>query len=251
VDVTSKQVQAPEGLAGQLVNNLSKGVFGKGSSGQGLTTTETQRTIHETKTGSEKIGSTEQLAPTHFNPGQSPTYGGLYALSAADWAAAQKEYAPAKKYSSAGSAPESIQDGAFTALLTSAYEANNNSWSKAISQIASGTPFGTAEGTHLSNFGDQVASEVNSQIDAVQNQVNNDTVTTKVTQPDATAEADLAAKQSDPTGYYAAQDASWGSVLNKMLSGTPDMYDQSSSDTFTGPVASEAEQPTMASAGAV
>jgi hypothetical protein len=76
-------------------------------------------------------------------------------------------------------------------------------------------------------------------------------VTTKVTAPDATAEADLAAKQSDPTGYYAAQDASWGSVLNKMLSGTPDMYDQSSSDTFTGPVASEAEQPTMASAGAV
>jgi hypothetical protein len=193
--------------------------------------------------------------PSPAIPGStSPTYGGLYALSAADWKKAQADYAPAKKYATPGSAPQSVQLGAFSAVLQAAYDSNGQSWSKAVASIASGSPFGTAEGTHLSAFGNQVASEVNNQIEAVQNQVNNDTVTTKVSAPDAVAEADLAAKQSDPTSYYAAQDASWGSVLNKMLSGTPDMYDQSQSDTFTGPVASEAETataPTTVGAGGV
>lgn len=220
-------------------------LFGKGgdtgSNGQvGTSKTTTTQSVKAVPNGSLPANT----------PNTTPTYGGLYALSAADWKKAQDDYAPAKKYATPGSAPESVQLGAFSAVLQSAYD-SSGSWSKAVASIASGSPFGTAEGTHLSNFGNQVAAEVNSQIDAVQNQVNNDTVTTKVTAPDATAEADLAAKQSDPTGYYAAQDASWGSVLNKMLSGTPDMYDQASSDTFTGPVASEAEQPTMASAGAV
>jgi hypothetical protein len=181
----------------------------------------------------------------------TPTYGGLYALSAKDWKEAQSDYAPAKKYSTPGAAPQSVQLGAFSAVLQAAYD-STGSWSKAVSSIASGSPFGTAEGTHLSAFGDQVASEVNNQIEAVQYQVNNDTVTTKVSAPDAVAEADLAAKQSDPTGYYAAQDASWGSVLNKMLSGTPDMYDQTTSDTFTGPVQAQADtQPAMASTGTI
>ena len=221
------------------------GITGLMAKATGVTDPSAQK---KTTTLTPKPGGIAPSLPAGSNT--QKTYGGLYALSAADWKSAQADYAPAKKYATPGSAPESIQLGAFSAILQSAYD-SSGSWSKAVSAIASGTPFGTAEGTHLSAFGDQVASEVNSQIDAVQNQVNNDTVTTKVTQPDATAEADLAAKQSDPTGYYAAQDASWGSVLNKMLSGTPDMYDQSSSDTFTGPVASEAEQPTMASAGAV
>lgn len=181
--------------------------------------------------------------------GTTPTYGGTYALSAADWKKAQADYAPAKKYATPGSAPQSVQLAAFSAVLQSAYD-STGSWSKAVSEVASGTPFGTAEGTHLSAFGDQVASEVNNQITALQNQVDNSTVTTRVSAPDATAEANLAAKQSDPSGYEAAQSASWGEVLNKMLSGTPDMYDQGSSDTFTGPV-SEQAMSTPAPAGAV
>lgn len=202
---------------------------------------------------------TSTANPTSFQagtPGTTPIYGGLYALSAADWKKAQADYAPAKKYATPGAAPSSVQLGAFSAVLQSAYDSNGGSWSKAVASIASGSPFGTAEGTHLSNFGNQVATEVNNQIASLQSQVNNDTVTTKVSAPDATAEANLAAKQSDPTGYYAAQDASWGSVLNKMLSGTPSMYNQSSSDTFTGPVGAQAATapaaaaPTTVGAGA-
>lgn len=204
--------------------------------------------LKNTKVLSAKPGGVAPSLPAGANT--TKTYGGLYALSAADWKKAQADYAPAKKYATPGSAPQSIQDGAFTAVLTAAYE-SSGSWSKAVATVASGSPFGTAEGTHLTAFGNQVANEVNNQITQLQSQVNNDTVTTKVSAPDATAEADLAAKQSDPTGYYAAQDASWGSVLNKMLSGTPDMYNQSSSDTFTGPVASEAQTAPLASAGAV
>jgi hypothetical protein len=199
----------------------------------------------------EKSGN-QQIAPTHLAQPTSTTYGGAYALNQADWTEAQKLYPAAKKFTSPGLAPSSVQLGAFTSLLSNAYDANGGSWSKAISAIASGTPLGTSKGANLTTFGDSVASEVNNQITALQNQVNNDAVTVKTTAPDATAEADLAAKQSDPAGYEAAQDASWGEVLNKMLSGTTSMYNQTSADTFTGPVAAEADTSTpLASAGAL
>ena len=225
---------------GGILGFLGSMALGGGDKHPGVTSQVTSQTL--------RPGGIAPSLPA--GSGTTPTYGGTYALSAADWKKAQADYAPAKKYATPGSAPQSVQLAAFSAVLQSAYD-STGSWSKAVSEVASGTPFETAEGTHLSAFGDQVASEVNNQITALQNQVDNSTVTTKVSAPDATAEADLAAKQSDPTGYYAAQDASWGSVLNKMLSGTPDMYNQSSSDTFTGPVASEASTPALASAGAV
>ena len=57
-----------------------------------------------------------------------------------------------------------------------------------------------------------------------------------MSQPDITAEANLAAKQSDPTGYEAAQVSSWGQELNQMLQGSPQYYNNASTDTFTGPV---------------
>ena len=66
--------------------------------------------------------------------------------------------------------------------------------------------------------------------------MNNSPITVKVAQPDAVAEANLAAKQSDPTGYYAAQTASWGENVNQMLQGSPQYYNNATSDTFTGPV---------------
>jgi hypothetical protein len=247
--VTNSMQYVPEGLIGTAINKVTTG----SSAAQ---VRQDVTTIHGEKTTDKKVatGGT-QIAPTHFNPGQTGGLGGTYALNAADWAEAQKLYPAAKKFTSAGLAPQSIQLGAFSSLLSNAYDNNGGSWSQAISAIASGTPLGQAKGANLSAFGDQVASQVNDQITALQNQVNNDTVTTKVSAPDATAEANLAAKQSDPTGYYAAQSASWGEELNKMLSGTSSMYDQTSADTFTGPVGAEAATasataPTTVGAGA-
>jgi hypothetical protein len=186
----------------------------------------------------------QNVAPTMAagTPNSTPTHGGIYALSAKDWQEAAKLMTSLdlKKYATPGQAPVAIQQAAMTHLLQNQYDSNGGSWSKAVAAIASGTPFGTAEGTNISAFGTSITNEVNNQITALQSEVNNDAVTVKVSQPDATAEANLAAKQSDPTGYYAAQDASWGEVLNKMLSGTPSMYNQSTADTFTGPVAAQA-----------
>jgi hypothetical protein len=247
--VTNQTQTVPAGFPDNI---LGQSPIGKGE----VMTRADITTIHGSKTvdKKEKTGS-QQIAPTHFATPTSTTFGGQYALNAADWSEAQKLYPAAKKFTSAGLAPQSVQLGAFTSLLSNAYDQNGGSWSKAISAIASGTPFGSAEGTHLSAFGDQVASQVNDQITALQNQVNNTAVTTKVSAPDATAEANLAAKQSDPTGYYAAQSASWGEELNKMLSGTSSMYNQTSADTFTGPVGAEAATasataPTTVGAGA-
>jgi hypothetical protein len=233
--------EVPEGFPESLL---------KGPGGSTPVSRQDVTTVHGTQTKMEKVGSS-QIAPTHFQTPTSTTLGGTYALNQADWTEAQKLYPAAKKFNSPGQAPQAVQLGAFTSLLSNAYDNNGGSWSKAISSIASGTPLGTSKGANLSAFGDSVASEVNNQITALQSQVNNTAVTVKTTQPDATAEANLAAKQSDPTGYYAAQDASWGEVLNKMLSGTSSMYDQSSADTFTGPVAAEASTPTTVGAGAV
>jgi hypothetical protein len=173
------------------------------------------------------------------------TYGGLYALSPADWAKAQAAYTPAKKFATPGQAPQSVQLAAFSTLLQDAYQ-TTGSWSKAVASIASGTPFGTAEGTHLSAFGNSVANEVNTQISALQSQINNSDVTVKVSAPDAAAEAGQAAKQSDPVGYYAANAGSFGEILNQMLTGAPLMYGQGTQDTFSGPVSAAAATSTPA-----
>lgn len=206
---------------------------------------------------------TEKLVTTHGTkveknpplpagtPNTTPTYGGTYALSPADWKKAQSLYSAASKYSTAGSAPQSVQLGAFTSLLTNAYD-ESGSWSKAVASIASGSPFGTSEGTHLSAFGTSVANEVNNQITALQNQVNNSAVTVKVAAPDSSgaygAEAANAAKEADPVGYYAANTASWGQELNQMLAGAPLMYSENTSDSFSGPVTPGEASSTPASA---
>jgi hypothetical protein len=232
------QQQVPPGLWAQFTNSLMHGVLpGPGSSTPDATKTTTTHTMRGVPT-----------QPGMGAAGSTPTYGGLFALSAADWKKAQSIYSPASKYATPGAAPQSVQLAAFSSLLTNQYDANGGSWSKAVASIASGSPFGTAEGTHLSAFGNSVAAEVNNQIAAIQNEVNNSSVTTKVSQPDAVAEANLAAKQSDPSSYEAAQIGSWGSVLNKMLSGSPSMYNQSSSDTFTGPVSAQAMTSAQAAA---
>jgi hypothetical protein len=194
-------------------------------------------TTHTAPTYAPLVHNTMPYAPANVT-GSTNTHGGMFALSPQDWVEAKKLIPGLIKpnMTTPGLAPLAVQHAAISALLQNAYETNGNSWSKAISSIASGSPFGTAEGTHLSNFGDQVAAEVNNQITALQSQVNNDAITTKVTTPDAAAEASAAAKQADPVGYYAANSASWGNELNQMLTGAPLMYGQSTSDTFSGPV---------------
>lgn len=191
----------------------------------------------QTKTIPSFVHQTAPLPPAGA-AGTTPTHGGIFALSPQDWVEAKKLIPGLIKanMTTPGLAPLAVQHAAISALLQNAYETHGNSWSKAISSIASGSPFGTAEGTHLSAFGDQVAAEVNNQITALQSQVNNDAITTKVTAPDAPAEASAAAKQADPVGYYAANSASWGNELNQMLTGAPLMYGQGTSDTFSGPV---------------
>ena len=226
---TPSQTQSPtqRGVLGTLgydfANNLNP-----------LTTSAPPTTKTETHYRNFNQG-TVPYAPAG-TPNSVPTHGGLYALSPADWQKIQTLYPIAKKYATPGQAPQSIQLAGFTSLLSDTYDSNGHSWSKAIAAIASGSPFGSSEGTHLSQFGNQVASEVNNQISSLQNQVNNDSVTVKVAAPDANAEAAAAAKQSDPVGYYAANDASWGQELNQMLAGAPLMYQQGTSDTFSGPV---------------
>jgi hypothetical protein len=238
----------------QTTQNVPQGGLLSGLTGGGYSNPE-QVTTYQQRGGGPAPAIPAGITGTH------PTYGGLYALSSADWAEAKKLTGSLlAKYPTPGGTPgaptpASVQQAALNALLTNAYDANGHSMSKAIVSIASGSPFGTAEGTHLAAFGNSVAAEINNQIQSIQNQLNNSTVTVKTSAPDAVAEANLAAKQSDPSGYEAAQGASWGSVLNKMLSGTPSMYNQSSSDTFTGPVnaqamTAQASAPTTVGAGA-
>jgi hypothetical protein len=246
--VTNAPGYVREGTIGNLINTITTGDKGPSQTRVGDITT-----IHGEKTSTKKVGST-QLAPTHFTPPTNATYGGLYALNAADWKQAQSEYGPAKKYATPGQAPQSVQLAAFTSLLNTAYDSNGGSWSKAITQIASGTPFGSAEGTHLTNFGTSIANEVNNQISTLQNQVNNSSVTIKEQAPDSSgaysAEAAAAAKQADPVGYYAGNAASWGGVLDQMLSGAPLMYQEGTSDTFSGPVpTAEAGSPAPTTTG--
>lgn len=178
------------------------------------------------------------MAPVAAQPAVAggPQFGGIFALTPGEWKKAQALTPAASKYTTAGAAPQKIQESAFTNLLQDTYDNNGGSWSKAITTIASGSPLGTAEGSHLSTFATGVANQVNSQIESTQSQINNSDITVKTTAPDASAEANLAAKTADPVGYYAANAATAGGILNEMLAGAPQMYGQSTADTFTGPV---------------
>ena len=212
--------------------------------------------------GNQQMGQnvgTRQVTTPNIPPGRIspltyskavPVYGGEFALSPAQWKKAQSLFSPAKKYSSAGQAPQEIQRAAFTALLSQQYDSNGGSWSKAVQSVASGSPLGKAKGAGLQAFATGVASQVNNEITNLQNQVNNATVTTKVTAPDAQAEALAAAKAADPVGYYAANYGSWGDELSKMLYGSPLSTIQSTADTFTGPVGATSAVGTPATAAA-
>lgn len=197
----------------------------------------------------EKPGSAPSAPQWQPGPGAktNPTFGGYYALTPADWTEAKKLYPQAAKFATAGSAPVAVQHAAFTTLLQNVYDNNGGSWADAIVTIAGGT-VGKAGSekelgsVNLQTFATGIAQQVNDQLDQLTNSINTNNITEKTTAPDATAEANLAAKSADPVGYTAANAATAGSLLNQMLAGAPQMYGQTTADTFTGPaVAAGAE----------
>jgi hypothetical protein len=205
----------------------------------------------------EQVGGKAATAPT---PG-GPAYGGIYALTSAEWTKAQSLSPTLKAYVSSdskaiapGGASAGMQQTAAQTLLLNEYQTNGGSWSAAVTTLASGSPVNKVEGSHLSTFATNIANDVNTQIAGIQSQINATGTTTKIAGPtsstDIDAEAAQAAKEADPAGYYAANYASWGSQLSKVLYGTPLTNEETTADTFTGPVGSESALATPASAPA-
>lgn len=205
---------------------------------------QTVPTSHTTVTQRPGMAAAPSLPPGV--PNSIPLHGGIYALSPDEWAAAKKLTPAAKKYKTAGDAPRAVQDAAFTSLAIALYD-EQGSWSNVAITLAGGAPSGKKTSAVLGgkvlgssdtvqNFADSVAGAVNNQVNAIQGQLNNSVVTVKETNPNVAAEAIQAAKQADPVGYYAANFASWGSLLTKMLYGTPLTEMASTTDAFNGPV---------------
>lgn len=177
--------------------------------------------------------------------GNNPVHGGIYALSPGLWKAAQAAYPGARKYSTAGEAPQAVQQVAFTALASSLYDQHGN-WNDVAVELAGGTPK-VVKKSNINDFAHGVAAQVNDNIAALQAQATSQpVVTTRITQPDAGAEANLAAKNADPIGYTAANYSSWAGTLSQMLFGAPSTAINGSADTFTGPVAPPASATTAA-----
>lgn len=178
-------------------------------------------------------------SPSIGAPNTVPLHGGVYALSPKLWQQALSELGPAaqKKYGSMpiGQVPVAIQQAAFTALSSALYDQHGN-WADVAIQLAGGAP-GITGKSNIQDFANGVASKVNDNITVLQAQATSQpVVTTKVTAPSATDEANLTAKNSDPIGYTAANYSSWAGTLSKMLYGPPSTAINQTSDAFTGPV---------------
>lgn len=231
---SSSTQQVPFGALGAMGHNITH-LFG------GDVTPATTHPV-TTTTNHPAVQVPPNPNVTPLSMGNQPVHGGMWALTPGLWKQAQSLYSAAQKYATPGQAPEAIQHGAVAALATQMYD-KSGSWSDVAIELAGGTP-GSAKGatvpgtkTNLQNFAEGVANDVNTQLQSVQNQINTTPpVTLKVTNPDVGAEASAAAKQSDPVGYYAANAATAGSLLNQMLAGAPQMYGQATTDTFSGPV---------------
>lgn len=175
-----------------------------------------------------------------------PTYGGIYAMSPADWAEAKKLLPNSHLPATPGVATAGVQETAWKTVVQNIYDNNGGSMADALIQVAGGTPAGASKETvsgskaNLHSFAVGVVSNVEQQVAQITNNAQTSSVVTKTDAPDAGAEAAAAAKQADPVGYYAANAASAGSLLNQMLAGAPQMSDQSTADTFTGPVPTDA-----------
>lgn len=188
----------------------------------------------------------------------TPLHGGVYALSPVEWKQAIDDYQNGKykgKYPTAGSAPLIVQQAAVREFSENLFTRYGN-WPDVAIALAGGTPgkgdnAPVLEGAKLTvnNFAKQVAARVNQQLEAIQNEVNQQpTITVKTSAPDYNAEASQAAKEADPIGYDAANFASVGDVMSQMIFGSPKMFDQTTADTFTGPVAGPSPAPGEAAA---
>lgn len=245
----TRQVPNEQGVLGALKTTLNPATLLHPSGTQVALPGDTTGGTHAVTTP----GAAPQLQaapnPPVGTPGTIAVHGGTYALTPAQWSEAQKLSPTLKAYvaktpnaATPGGASPGMQQTAAQALLLNNFE-QTGSMAQAVTALANGGPVAKAEGSHMSTFATGVANEVNSQIAAIQNQVNTSTTTTTVAGPtsmtDVDAEAAQAAKQADPAGYYAANYASWGSELSKMLYGTPLTNMETTADTFTGPVGSD------------
>lgn len=257
---TAKDVGSFAESAGQGAVGFGKGVVGAAEGVPSLLHSLFSAGSGGSSNGTAQLGPASQAghrtathdAGTPQNPGNVfqqnvPTYGGMFALSPSEWSKAQALTPSAANYT-AGTAPQSVQVAAFTNLLLDTYQ-STGSWSKAITQIASGTPVGEAKGSHLDTFATGIANQVNSAIEAVQSRVAAP-ITIKTTQPDIAAEANAQAKASDPIGYAASNYSSWAGTMSQMLYGSPTTEQNPTSDTFTGPVSPGAEAAAPAPVGA-
>ena len=198
--------------------------------------------VYTTHTGEKVTYSHAATPPVAGQPGGA-VHGGLYALTPKDWALARQQLPNLQLPDTPGAATPADQEAAAKAVALHLYQQYNGSWSDVAMAMAGGTPgtaSGKAEGTNtqMAVFANNIVTSINNALMQVQNQAGTTpTMTVKETTPDVNAEANAAAKASDPIGYAAANYSSWGSELDKILYGSPQTYLSATSDTFTGPVA--------------
>jgi len=191
------------------------------------------------------VTSTTQPAATTVNQpiatsgskGSVPARGGIYALSPSLWQQAQQLYPAAAKYTTAGSAPQTIQTGAVGALAQHLFDTNGNSWSDVAISLAGGNPSNPTAGhvantsTNLQTFATGIANNVNSQIAALQNEANTQAAPVVGKEaPNPEADALAAAESADPDQYIAHNMSLVEGTVQKMLYGTPQIEAQSTSN---------------------
>lgn len=238
--ITSRQVQNTQGGLGNFFNEYNP--FAHPDAG-----------THTVTTSTPVPGN----APTAPNlppglPGTTQLHGGLYGLSPGVWKQAVDALGSKNPVwggkpppTTAGAASPTEQQAAVRTLAQNLYQ-QTDSWQDVALTLAGGNPSKPTQGhvlntsENLQTFAQGIAVDVNNEIQAVQSRANQPPqVVEKVSAPDASAEANQAAKQSDPVGYYAANAASFGGILNQMLAGAPQSYQNTTADTFTGPVGAE------------
>lgn len=163
------------------------------------------------------------------------SYGGIYALSPALWQQAQQALGTstalgkqAAKATTAGAASKTVQQAAAGALAQHLFDTNGGSWHDVAITLAGGNPQNPSDGhvlntsTNVQNFATGVANNVNSQIEAIQNQVNNQQAPVVGKEsPNPEADALAAAESADPNQYIAHNMSLVEGTVQKMLYGTP------------------------------
>lgn len=238
---TQRTTQVPNtyGLGGALKTDLNPMTLLHPSGPQIVSPGDQSGGTHPVTTSVPTPGMATAPALPAGLPGTTPIYGGYHALSPALWKQALAELGSSvqKQWASKplSQVPKAIQDAAFTALSSALFDKSGN-WADVAITLAGGAP-GVTGKSNIQSFATQVANEVNDNIASLTSQAaTQPIVTTKIAAPDAVAEANLAAKNSDPIGYTAGNYSSWAGTLSKMLYGPPSTAINQTSDTFTGPV---------------